>query len=96
LQSHQQWRSVPLNPHPLQHVLSPEVLILAILIGRMWDLRVSLICNSLITKDFEHLFRCISAIWDSLMILMQTASWVYGFEIYSILFFRFFVFKRLL
>ena len=25
LQSHQQWRSVPLSPHPLQHVLSPEV-----------------------------------------------------------------------
>jgi hypothetical protein len=24
LQSHQQWRSVPLSPHPLQHVLSPE------------------------------------------------------------------------
>ena len=24
LQSHQQWRSVPLSPHPLQHLLSPE------------------------------------------------------------------------
>ena len=33
LQSHQQWRSVLCLPHPLQHVLSPEVLILAILIG---------------------------------------------------------------
>ena len=33
LQSHQQWRSVPLSPHPHQHVLSPEFLILAILIG---------------------------------------------------------------
>jgi hypothetical protein len=30
LQSHQQWRSVPLSPHLLQHVLSPENLILAI------------------------------------------------------------------
>jgi hypothetical protein len=33
LQSHRQWRSVLLSPHPLQHLLSPEFLILAILIG---------------------------------------------------------------
>jgi hypothetical protein len=33
LQSHQQWRSVPLSPHPRQHLLSPEYLILAILTG---------------------------------------------------------------
>jgi hypothetical protein len=33
LQSHQQWRSVPLSPHPHQHLLSPEILILAILTG---------------------------------------------------------------
>jgi hypothetical protein len=31
LQSHQQWRSVPLSPRPRQHLLSPEFLILAIL-----------------------------------------------------------------
>ena len=24
LQSHQQWRSVPLSPHPCQHLLAPE------------------------------------------------------------------------
>jgi hypothetical protein len=30
LQSHQQWRSVPLSPHPRQHLLSPEFLFLAI------------------------------------------------------------------
>ena len=24
LQSHQQWRNVPLSPHPCQHLLSPE------------------------------------------------------------------------
>ena len=61
-QSHQQWRSVPLSPHPHQHLLSPEFLILAILTGVMWNLRVVLICISLMTKDVEHFFRCFSAI----------------------------------
>ena len=40
LQSHQQWRSVPLSPHPRQHLLSPEFLILAILTGVRWNFRV--------------------------------------------------------
>ena len=74
LQSHQQWRSVPLSPHPLQHVLSPEVLILAILIGVRWNLRVILICISLITKDFEHFFRCFSAIRDSSVVNSRFSS----------------------
>ena len=33
LQSHQQWRNVPLSPHPRQHVLLLAFLILAILTG---------------------------------------------------------------
>jgi hypothetical protein len=62
LESHQQWRSVPLSPHPLQLVLSPEVLILAILHSVRWNLMVVLIGISLITKDFELFFRSLSAI----------------------------------
>ena len=65
LQSHQQWRSVPLSPHPHQHLLSAEFLILAILTGVRWNLRVVLICISLMIKDVEHFFKCFSAIQDS-------------------------------
>ena len=57
LQSHQQWRSIPLSPYPRQHLLSPEFLNLAILIGVRWNLRVVLICVSLIIKDIEHFFQ---------------------------------------
>jgi hypothetical protein len=40
LHPHQQWMSVPVALHPHQHVLSPEILILGILTGIRWDLRV--------------------------------------------------------
>ena len=62
LQSHQQWRSIPLSPHPRQHLLSPEFLILAILTGVRWNLRIVLIYISLMTKDVEHFFKCFSAL----------------------------------
>jgi hypothetical protein len=62
LQSHEQRRSVPLSPHPHQHLLSPEFLILAILTGMRWHLRVVLICISMMIKDVEHFFRCFSAL----------------------------------
>jgi hypothetical protein len=57
LQSHQQWKSVPLSVHPRQHLLSPEFLILAILTGVRWTLKVVLICISLMIKDAEHFFQ---------------------------------------
>jgi hypothetical protein len=62
VQSHKQWRSVPLSPHPRQHLLSPEFFILAILTGMRWHLRVVLICISLIIKDVEHCFKCFSTL----------------------------------
>jgi hypothetical protein len=67
LQSHQQWKSVLLSPHPCQHLLSPEFLTLAILTGVRWNFRVVLICISLMTKEVEHIFRCFSAILYSLV-----------------------------
>ena len=62
LQSHQQWRSEPHSPYSYQHLLSPEILILTILTDVRWNLRVVLICNLLMTKDAEQIFRCFSAI----------------------------------
>jgi hypothetical protein len=65
LQSHQQWRSVPLSSHPHQHLLSPAFLNLPILTAVRWNLRVILIWISLITEDVEHFFKCFSAIQES-------------------------------
>jgi hypothetical protein len=65
LQSHQQCRSVPLSPHPRQHLLSHEFLILAILTGVRWNLRVVLIYISLMTKDSVNFLRCFLDIWYS-------------------------------
>jgi hypothetical protein len=59
---HQQWRSVHLSPHPCQHLLSTEFLILAILTGVRWNLRVVLIFISLMIKDVEHFSKCFSTL----------------------------------
>ena len=68
-----------------QYVLSPEDLILAILIGVRWNLRVVLICISLITKDFAHFFRGFSAILN-VAVVNSSFSSIHHFL------FRFFVF----
>jgi hypothetical protein len=48
-------------PHPRQPELSLELLILAILTGIRWNLRVILICISLKANDVEHFFKCVLA-----------------------------------
>lgn len=55
-------------------MLSPELLILVNLLGVKCNLRVILSCLSPITKDFEHFYRCFSAIWDSSVVNLQFSS----------------------
>jgi hypothetical protein len=58
-------------------VLSPEVLILAVLIVVRWNLRFKiLICFSLINKNFAHFFRCFSVIQDSSVVNLLTNKWI--------------------